>query len=146
MQIKTLEKYKLKPIKVSYFNGDYDIGILTSLYQSNDNISMISLSDSYNRNHEIRIENIKNIEPFDDFKCVDYDDEFNCNLSYEEYDELVKFINKLGLSELTLAPFRGKDLEKAYKLIKEKPNIQKEKFLSSFEIKKFESKNDNLNN
>ncbi|MBE5755467.1 MAG: hypothetical protein E7341_02145 [Clostridiales bacterium] len=143
MQISDLEKYKLEPIKVSYFNDDYDIGILVDIYQSNNDVDTISLADSYNRNHEIKIEHIKSVEPFDDFRYVDYDDEeFNCNLSDEEFDELVSLIIKLGLSELTLAPFRGEDLEKAYKLLKENSIISKEEFLSNFQIRKYESKKD----
>lgn len=142
MTIKNLAKHIGEAIKVIYSNGDYDVGVLESIDNNEDDSCYIVLSDSYNRISVIKLDNVIKVDIVDDFRRVDYDDEeFDCNLSVEEFDELIALLVKIGLSRLTIAPFRGNDLEKAYKLLKENPHINKEEFLNNFEIRKYEINN-----
>ena len=142
MKIKNLAKHIGEAIKVIYSNGDYDVGVLESIDNNEDDSCYIVLSDSYNRVSVIKLDSVIKVDIVDDFRHVDYDDEeFDCNLSVEEFDELIALLVKIGLSRLTIAPFRGNDLEKAYKLLKENPHIKKEDFLNNFKIRKYEIDN-----
>ena len=88
-------------IKVIYSNGDYDVGILESIDSNEDDTCYIFLSDSYNRILEIKLDRVIKVDIVNDFRHVDYDDEeFNCHLSDEEFDEFVRLLKNIGLYNL----------------------------------------------